>query len=168
MDNLSIEQLEQAQTALITRMRQAKGGLDYLERDISRLIIGNVLGTISIDEVRATRQLIAECNQTLEETPAALAIIKVLIAQVRSQEAREQSRERTKQARQSYIELRQKIIENPSLADNYVALGKLAALSHSAFGPHKNGEVRELEAAAREYNSRKRSEPFSFDVLIPE
>lgn len=168
METLAPDQLEQAQTKLIAKTRQARGDHDYLTQELSRLIIGHALGTVTHDEIREARRQISECVQVMEETPAALALVKELIEQARSHEAQELRREETKQAQQAYFELRQTIIDNPSLADRYEAPGRLNSLSVSAWGPHKNGEVRELVAAAQEYNSRKRSEPFSFNVTISE
>jgi hypothetical protein len=166
----TLDELEEAQVKLFNKTKQARGDLDYLTRELSRLIVGSALDAQPqiVDEINSTRQLIAGCNQTLEETPAALVILKEMVAEIRSQEAQEQRREQSRKAREAYIELRQEIIENPSLADYNEALGRLNALSNAAFGAHKNGEVRELTAAAREYNSRNRSEPFTFNVTIPE
>lgn len=166
--NYTIEELEEAQVKLFNRTRQARGDLDYLTRELSRLIASNALNTATADEVNNIRQLINGCNQTLEETPAALVVLKEMIAEIRTQEALEQRREQTRQARQAYFELRQEIIENPALANYHEAPGRLNALSNAAFGPHKNGEVRELTAAALEYNSRPQPEPFSFAVSVTE
>ncbi len=178
MDNLSIEQLEQAQTQLITRTSQARGDLDYLTRDQSRLIIGNVLGVVTHDEVKATRQLIAECLRTLEETPPALALIKELIAQLRSQEAQRQRGEEAEQTLLDYFSARQEIIDKPDLAGKRPG-GRLRGLASQADRDVSNGRTEKREVpfasecealitAAMEHNKRNRSEPFSFDVLITE
>ncbi len=178
MNNLTHEQLEQAQTKLITRIHQARCDLDYLTRELSRLVIGYALGTVSLDEVKAVRQQIFESNQVLEETPAALAILKESIEQVRSQEAQRQRKKEAEQTLSDYFAARQVIIDNPGLAEKQFS-GRLRGLASVADRDVSAGrmskyqvsfdhESRSLLSAANEYNSRNHSEPFNFNVLIPE
>lgn len=171
MENLTLEQLEQAQETLISRTRQARGDRDYLTHELSRLLIGNSLGTVTHDEIKKVRQQITESIQVTEETPAALAVLKVLIEQVRNQEAQERRNEERLQTLQTYTELRQSVLSDPALANTNDVPGRLIQLSTLIGGTGKGSyydETRRLIESAREYNSKAQPEPFSFEVLIPE
>lgn len=92
----------------------------------------------------------------------------------RQEQEQEPPQDKIAQVRREYFEVRQSIIADPKLADHAGTSGRLKGLSieldrkYRTAGPHYNEEYRSLCLAAQEYCSRPQSEPFSFEVLIPE
>lgn len=167
MDKLTSNQLEAAQEKLINRMRRARADYDYLTQELPRLILSNTIGIITDGEVSSVRQQLVETKQVLEETPAALVLIKEAIGQFRSMEAQNQQIEYANDMRRNYLSLRREIIGNPSLAEKEPS-GRLHGLAVRLGGGKYMKEYEALVYAAKEYNSRIQSQPFSFDVQITE
>lgn len=167
MENYTLEQLAQAQGILINRLNQARASHDYLFQEQARLIVGNVLGAVTADEIKTCHQQLEECKQVLEETPAALVIVKEGIEQLRSQEAQAQREAEKAQMRRDYFALRQEIIDAPDLAGK-PSSGRLRGIVIRLADKALSDEYDELMRAAGEYNYRSQSEPFSFDVRITE
>jgi hypothetical protein len=174
MDNFTLEQLDQAKHQLDKRMKQARADREYLSAELPRLIVGHVLGVVTLEEIEDTRRRLAECLQVFEETPAALVVLKGLIEQAREKEAQEQRNDEFQQMRPAYFAIRKEIIASPKLADSFNGpAGRFESLSVKlgrdfASGRLFNEECRKLITEATVYVRHPKSEPFSFTVLIPE